>query len=256
MKSEGLDGFLDLVYLPPNNWENREKSELILNVVWPDSDRWQIQKLTRINYGQRIRFETEALKDSLKSDVCFIYPIKMELPNHLQQLPTEKSLVSRVPEWRVTTGFRNKKAQTSYQAEIFPFPKQASLLTFHPFIQYGNVENRLLVLNLSDNPQVIESVIDLFDSFSGEKLGSETVRTNSLTTIYLDKYDFKPCQLPIFYAPNMAGVPFGLGISNDGSMLSLEHTHPPASLVLFGNRNAIQGQVKKKWANFLLGTSQ
>ncbi len=218
MKSEGLEGFLDLVYLPPNNWENREKSEVILNVIWPDADRWQIQKLTRIKYGQRFRFETEALKDCLKTEVCFIYPSKIELPNHLQQLPSEKSWVSRVPEWRVTTGFRNKQAQTSYQAEIFPFPKQASLLTFHPFIQYGDVENRLLVLNLSDNPQVIESAIDLFDSVSGEKLGSETVRTNSLTTIYLDKYDFKPSQLPIFYAQNMAGIPFGLGISNDGRM--------------------------------------
>ncbi len=256
MKSDGLDVFLDLVYLPPNNWENREKSVCILNLICPDTDQWRIQKLTRISYGQRLCFETEVLKESLKTNVCFIYPSTVELPSYLQHLPSEKTWVSRVPEWRVTTGFRNKQAQTSYQAEIFPFPKQASLLTFHPFIQYGDVENRLLVLNLSDNPQVIESAIDLFDSVSGEKLGSETVRTNSLTTIYLDKYDFKPSQLPIFYAQNMAGIPFGLGISNDGRMLSLEHTHPPASLVLFGNRNSIQSQVKKKWANFLLGSLQ
>ena len=26
--------------------------------------------------------------------------------------------------------------QTSYQGEINPFPQKASLLTFHPFIQY------------------------------------------------------------------------------------------------------------------------
>ena len=44
-------------------------------------------------------------------------------------------------------------------------------------------------------------------------IAEEKVKTNSLTTIYLDKYNFKPSDLPIFYCPNMAGIPFGLGIS-------------------------------------------
>jgi hypothetical protein len=37
----------------------------------------------------------------------------------------------------------------------------------------------------------------------------------------------------------------------DKSIMTLEHTHPPASLVLHGNRNAIQGQIKSKWFNKL-----
>ena len=49
----------------------------------------------------------------------------------------------------------------------------------------------------------------------------------------------------------MAGIPFGFGISKDEKMLSLEHTHPPASFAVHGNRFAVQGQIKKQWFNIL-----
>jgi hypothetical protein len=45
----------------------------------------------------------------------------------------------------------------------------------------------------------------------------------------------------------MAAVPFGLGISSDNKGLSLEHTHPPGSFVVRGDRNKIQKQIKTDW---------
>ena len=49
----------------------------------------------------------------------------------------------------------------------------------------------------------------------------------------------------------MAGIPFGFGISNTNDMLSLEHTHPPASFVLHGERIKVQGELKKRWFDVL-----
>ena len=49
----------------------------------------------------------------------------------------------------------------------------------------------------------------------------------------------------------MAGIPFGLGICKQNSMLSLEHTHPPASFVVHGQRFKVQGNIKSKWFNIL-----
>ena len=244
------------MYFPPNNWENRDKSQIMLYAIWTEGHHWRTEKLGVLNYGENRAFDSDSYAEKLNSNLCLIYPTHTDLPNILPSLPDFPVWFSRIPEWRATTGFRNLNAQTSYQGEIFPLPEKASLLTFHPFIQYGDVENRLLVLNVTKSPQIVESEFHLYDSQSGVHFGSEIVKTNSVTTIALDKYRFKPEQLPAFISPKMAGIPFGLGIANDGSMLSMEHTHPPASLVLFGNRNSIQGQIKKKWFNGLLGESK
>jgi hypothetical protein len=162
-------------------------------------------------------------------------------------LPKKPYWFSNVPEWRCTSGLFNKRAQTSYQAEIYPLPSNASMLTFHPFIQFNNIDNYLLVLNVTNEPAITSHEIELFNSTDLKKRGTATVKTNSASVIPLDEYGFTASDLPLFLSRKMAGIPFGLGVAKDGSMLSLEHTHPPASLVLFGNRNEVQGKIKKKW---------
>ena len=49
----------------------------------------------------------------------------------------------------------------------------------------------------------------------------------------------------------MAGIPFGFAISKDKKMLSLEHTHPPASFVVHGQRFLVQKEIKRKWFSVL-----
>ena len=49
----------------------------------------------------------------------------------------------------------------------------------------------------------------------------------------------------------MAGIPFGFGKSRTTGMLSLEHTHPPGSLTLHGNRMKAQRDIKLGWVNHL-----
>lgn len=227
-----------------------------LYAIWSEGSHWATQNLGAIEFGESRRLDSSSHPEKLKNGLCLIYPTRGELKFQISELPELPVWNSRIPEWRATTGFMNSISQTSYQGEIFPLPNKASLLTFHPFIQYGDVENRLLILNVTGKPEIIESDILLFDSKSRSKRGSHIVRTNTLTTIQLDKFNFAPQELPAFVIPNMAGIPFGLGVSKDGSMLSMEHTHPPASLVLFGNRFAVQGSIKKKWFSKLLGESK
>jgi hypothetical protein len=125
-------------------------------------------------------------------------------------------------------------------------------LTFHPFIQFGDVVNNLLVLNATMDPKIQSGKISLFNSHDKSFIADSEISTNSLTTIPLDIYDFKPTDLPVFYSPTIAGIPFGLGIAKSGRMLSLEHTHPPASLVLHGDRRGVQGKIKKSWIEKLV----
>lgn len=49
----------------------------------------------------------------------------------------------------------------------------------------------------------------------------------------------------------MAGIPFGFGKSISTNMLSLEHTHPPGSLTIHGDKNLAQREIKLNWSKFL-----
>ena len=243
-----LQGFLDFGYLPANNWENLESRPMNLYALWTDGDSWRSQFHGVINRGESIRVDSDSLRpEMLETGICLIYPTADELMPKLGSLPKKPYWFSNVPEWRCTSGLFNESAQTSHPAEIYPLPSKASMLTFHPFIQFNEIDNYLLILNITREPAIETHQIELFNSSSLERYGLAEVRTNSASVIKLDEFGFTSSDLPLFISKTMAGVPFGLGIAKDGSMLSLEHTHPPASLVLFGNRNQIQSKIKKSW---------
>ena len=253
MKTPNLNGFCDLVYESPNNWENRIHKPISLYLLWSNGNRWLSKKISEMNYGDEIRLVTKDIDEKcLATGLALIYPSLEPMEPELSTLPSRKVWYSEIPAWRNTSGFYNEFTQVSYQSDIEPLPSKASLLTFHPFIQFGDVINNLLVLNVTNDPKIQSGKISMFNSFDKSFIADSLISTNSLTTIPLDIYNFKPTDLPVFYSPEIAGIPFGLGIANSGKMLSLEHTHPPASLVLHGNRRAIQGKIKKSWIEKLV----
>ena len=253
MKTPNLNGFCDLVYESPNNWENRIHKPISLYLLWSNGNRWLSKKISEMNYGDEIRLVTKDIDEKcLATGLALIYPSLEPIEPELSTLPSRKVWYSEIPAWRNTSGFYNEFTQVSYQSDIEPLPSKASLLTFHPFIQFGDVINNLLVLNVTNDPKIQSGKISMFNSFDKSFVADTLISTNSLTTIPLDVYSFKPTDLPVFYSPEIAGIPFGLGIAKSGKMLSLEHTHPPASLVLHGNRRAIQGKIKKSWIEKLV----
>ena len=253
MKTPNLNGFCDLVYESPNNWENRIHKPISLYLLWSNGNRWSSKKISEMNYGDEIRLVTNDIDEKcLATGLALIYPSLEPIEPELSTLPSRKVWYSEIPAWRNTSGFYNEFTQVSYQSDIEPLPSKASLLTFHPFIQFGDVINNLLVLNVTNDPKIQSGKISMFNSFDKSFVAESLISTNSLTTIPLDVYSFKPTDLPVFYSPEIAGIPFGLGIAKSGKMLSLEHTHPPASLVLHGNRRAIQGKIKKSWIEKLV----
>ena len=253
MKTPGLDGFCDLVYESPNSWENQISRSVSIYILWSDGEKWNTYKLREMRHGDYAKISTRELDGKyFKNGLALIYPSVGKIASRLNELPSKKVWYSEVPAWRNTTGFSNQFTQVSYQADIEPLPPKASLLTFHPFIQFGDVINNLLVLNVISDPKIQKGEISLFNSMDKSFVAKAEIATNSLTTIPLDSYNFKPTDLPVFYSPNIAGIPFGLGIAKSGRMLSLEHTHPPASLVLHGDRRGVQGKIKKSWIEKLV----
>lgn len=248
VKFLNYEGFTNLLYLPPNSWENRIRDDLKIYLICSDGNIWKTKLLRKLSFGEH--FEVSTLVDTKNFDesgICLLYPSRQDLPDKIRELPKEKTWVSDNPAWRVTSGIRRNKVQASYQAEIEPLPENASMLTFHPFIQFGDIDNYLFVCNVTQNPKIVSSPLWIIDGIKRQKIDEIIIKSNSANCIPLDAYRFSPDNLPIFYSPKMAGIPFGIGVSRDGNMLSMEHTHPPASLVVFGNRRKIQAKIKKNW---------
>ena len=73
------------------------------------------------------------------------------------------------------------------------------------------------------------------------------VKNNDATIIPLDGLEFSSTDLPLIICRDMSAIPLYFSKTSDGTFLSLEHTHPPASYVIHGNRWAAQKILKKIW---------
>ena len=156
---------------------------------------------------------------------------------------------THMPNWRATLGLVSPLASTSYQGELDPFPAPGSLLTFAPFMQFGDgIENYLLFLNLEKSAKARTSFVEIYDSASPAQCrGSFEVRNNAVSVVSLDVTGIGPEELPVIVCKNMSGIPLYFSRTIDGACLSLEHTHPPASYVIHGKRWDAQKMLKNDW---------
>ena len=254
IKTKHLDGFCVLHNFSTNNWEPFVPSKKNVWAIYSDGEKWVTKFVDEIDIGfSRKYFYSDVYQGELKGapSLILLQFRKSDISGNLKELPSHEFIFNKVPEWRSTVGFTLNKSETSYQGEIEPFPQKASLLTFHPFIQYRNINNYFLFLNIEKYPSYREEEIEIFEANSKKLIDKVKVKNNSANLIDLNKYNFSPNQLPVFICRLMAGIPFGLGIQKNQKMLSMEHTHPPASFVIHGDRFKVQREIKRRWFNIL-----
>jgi hypothetical protein len=163
-------------------------------------------------------------------------------------LPKLDTALTSVPAWRATLGLSTSEAQTSYQGEMDAFPPQGSLLTFGPLIQFGEgIKNHLILLNIENSPVSRVAELEIYDAAGLKLRGRFPVINNAANSIPLDGLDFEPGDLPLFICRGMAAIPLYFSSAMEGAYLSLEHTHPSASLVVHGRRWEAQKLLKNRW---------
>ena len=238
----------------PNNWEKTSSGNKTIWALYSDGEKWVTNNISQIKEGESktILYNDFNLQSEDNISPLIILQLRNKpLPPFLYELPKNEFIYSSNPEWRSTVTFSYENCQTSYQGEINPFPGKASLLTFHPFIQYGDIENFFVFVNLESSPENRYTKLEIYDSNSKKFIDEVKVKNNTVNIIPLNNYNIQQDVLPIFLCRKMAGIPFGFGINDKGPMLSLEHTHPPASFVVHGERFNFQRQIKKKWFEIL-----
>jgi hypothetical protein len=249
LNAPNCKGWTTLSNFPPNNWESSDNAKKYVNVSWADNGIWHTKNIGVVESNQFRQISIEEVESFVPElSLPLLSMTSSIMPERSTILP-DSEVLSEVPAWRGTLGLSTGSATTSYQGEIDPFPAKASLLTFCPFLQLGiDVSNYLIFLNIEKSPVSRKSQLDIYNPMNTEVvLGTFEVRNNSATVINLDNLDFKLEDFPMIMCQGMTGIPVYFSVSKDGSFVSLEHTHPPASLVIHGDRRGAQKILKNKW---------
>ena len=249
LNAPGCEGWVSLCNFSPNNWEVTASEEKLICVTWIADGVWKTKSCGKLGPGQIRTIRREELAGVVPEDALPLLSLwASPPPSSSPGLPLFNVGGTVMPAWRATLGLSTALASTSYQGELDPFPPQGSLLTFGPFIQFGPmVENYLILLNIEAYPTSREAEVELFVSADMSLRGKKKVFSNSANIVNLDDFAFEPADLPVVICRSMSAIPLYFSKTKDGAFLSLEHTHPPASLVIHGNRLGAQRLLKKRW---------
>ena len=249
LKAPGCQGWTTLCNFSPNNWETTDSSEKFVNVTWRCEAGWKTETIGNLASNEVRTVKSQNIAGLVPEDALPLLSLTTaKLPVHSDNLPRTDGPRTTVPAWRAALGLSTAATSTSYQGEIDPFPSQGSLLTFGPFIQFGEeVENYLILLNIESSPIIRTSQVKIYDSRKTVLKGTFEVRNNNATIIALDNLGFNPSDLPLIICRSMAAIPLYFSKTTDGAFLSLEHTHPPASYVIHGKRWEAQKILKNIW---------
>lgn len=251
LQAPGFEGWTTLCNFSPNNWERVRIARRCANLSWSDGNVWQHRMVTEIEPNEMRRFSASELSSFMPEGVSgYLSLTESPLPMQTSALPSTGETKTVYPFWRATLGLTSKAgSETSYQGEIDPFPAPASLLTFGHFLQcHQGVQNLLLFVNLEASPEGREGEIEIRTADEPNKLlRSARVTNNAITCISLDGVGLTNDDLPLIVCRQLAGIPLYLSSTEDGLFLSLEHTHPPASTVVHGQRWLAHKQLKQLW---------
>lgn len=249
LKAPGAQGWTTLCNFSPNNWETRRCPAQLINVTWPSPHGWMTKNLGVLAPNAMRTIVSDDIADVVPTEAMALLSLTISAPPPLSEaLPKLDVFQTKVPAWRATLGLSSVVAQTSYQGELDPFPPQGTLLTFGPFIQFGaNIENFLILLNIESSPVSRQSEVEIYSAEGMTLRGRYEVRSNDVNIIPLDGFGFGLGDLPVFLCRGLTGVPLYFSRTADNGYLSLEHTHPPGSMVVHGKRWEAQKMLKNIW---------
>ena len=223
LNAPGCEGYTTLSNFPPNNWEIKTAGEKHVNVTWICEDGWKSDEIDRLPYGHVSTIKHRDVSEIVPEDCLPLLSLTTNgLPSFSTTLPRLDADRAVVPVWRATVGLSTSRATTSYQGEIDPFPPSGSLLTFCPFMQFGeHVSNYLILLNIESSPELKTSKVEVYGSEDAKSCGVFEVRNNASNVICLDGLGFGPSDLPFMICRSMAAIPLYFSKISDGGKGSI-----------------------------------
>ena len=220
-------------------------------LAFPQINRWTIRTVKALEPFESYTLRASELgmpADDIAKVLVFLSP--QEFDGDFDELPrVEEFPKPRFSFWRANLRIRSKTSSVSYQGD---FPSQmldmerGTMVSISPFFQKAHgIHNKVFVVTFRRQPASVRGHL-LFRRLKNNRAIKEvdiyTNRVNSidLSDLKLDGAD----ELILLMSPDTACVPIYFSHSADYRFLSLEHTHPPIELTVFGSREKRFGAVK------------
>lgn len=215
---------------------------------------WRLFPLGSLEPGGTRRVsESDLPADFPKDRTPFLFLHPDVLPESTPELFVN-GLMDTVPAWRSNIQLRSSTTAVSYQGEypdtMLPIPK-GTLASLCPLIRTGSgVSTKLLLVNIQKRPGREKKKIFLTTLREKRVVAEFEVYTNQCSVVALDGLVSSPENPLCVFSREITGVPIYLSHDKDFRHLSLEHSHPPAELTVFGDeedRKLIVSRMKKWW---------
>jgi len=109
------------------------------------------------------------------------------------------------------------------------------------------VKNAFVFVNITLSPNITKHTMHFVDPKRVTVLFSAEVENNKCNIIDLSGINIPPDAPILVISHTIAGIPIYFSYTEDKKYLSFEHTHPPASLVVFGDPLYFQRKFKDHW---------
>ena len=248
---KGLKSKITLANFPCVDDGLQQFAEQMVYVTWSENFTWQVRTIGIILPGQiKTFFESDLPQDlpSTSTPFLFLYPDKVSPTlDHL----FASDLMETTPSWRANIGISSETTSTSFQGE---YPgnliqvKKGTLFSFGPMVlaQTG-LTTKFLLINLRAKPGNEPCRIK-FGLLGQEKILKEAiVFQNSCSLVDLSGLCFDESELIYACSDEITGIPLYFSHDHEFKKLSLEHSHPPTELLVFGNRAIFQNKIKLRW---------
>lgn len=254
LKIPGFEGGVTVHNYSPNNFQSCKQIVRHVYVCWADGKCWTSHKVATLHPGESLTVQQHELIGLIPEDsLPFVFLSKDFLKKKSSSIKEIKTPSSSLPAWRSTISLEfGNISRTSYQGEIDPLPTSGTCLTFNYLVQpQDGVETWLIALNLIDQPSLNPAVLNFFDPKQpGEPLHQETLRTNGINS-FLIPHDIAVNENIAIACQGASFIPIFFSHNKSRTQLSLEHTHPPGSCAIFGDRLQVQRAIKKNWLSKL-----
>lgn len=251
---EGFESSVTLVNFPCLEKFPLRQDVQKIYVTWSDGSRWYYEKIDTIAPNETKEIKRSDLPKNIQGSP-FVFFHYLDLPKDSEELILSDHM-HFMPTWRGNIKIFSSSAATSYegdyQYEMIKYIKKGSLVSISPMIQQGeNVSTKFLLVNMTSSAAKHEHDIYFFDPLREKILHHAKLFNNTCNVVSLDDVHI-PQDTPLLcISKTIAGIPIYFSHTKNGRFLSFEHTHPPASLVVFGDPLYFQRKLKNHWLSKL-----
>jgi hypothetical protein len=248
---EGLKCRVTLANFPCVEGERPWSLEQILHVAWSDHSLWQVRALDNVSPGKSVVCTCDELPSELPRDISpffFFHPKK--LPSTLDRLIISDLMLTS-PNWRANIQLSSPTTSTSYQGE---YPgrmvgiEKGTFLSLGPLVQLKTgLTSKLMLVNLGAKPGNEICQVRFAQMRRQKVLHKTAVLRNHCNIIDLSFLDCDDSDPVCLFSNDLTGVPIFLTHDLNFTKMSLEHTHPPTEMLVFGDKRKFQKQMKDWW---------